>query len=427
MIGNERQTSSALRVFHHEVDQMYGLELNHSNKRTDESPDGFSLRQSVEDCRIAICHVTEGSAWAGAEVQVATLLRALSKCPEIALHAIVLHEGRLASELRSFGVVVQVINNQHKSFPQIVSECSAFVRSRNIQVLHSHDYKLNLIALSLSHICNVPHLVRTEHGRPEPYSAVRNLKHWCVLIADRLAARYTSAQILSVSSDLGEYWKMHVNPRNVTVLHNAVDLERVSSNFSPAEAKRRLGIPCDSFVVGIAARLECIKRHDLFIATARYLAERIPKSNFIIAGGGRQKESLQRLILEAGLQERVALLGERNDVYDVMRAMDILLICSDHEGIPMVMLEAMALGVAVVARKVGGMPEVIRHGVNGILVPSDSPVDLGRACWSIFKRPRLRANLTQIACDEIHRRYSAEKHARTVVELYQSICRRQVQ
>jgi glycosyltransferase involved in cell wall biosynthesis len=414
-------------MFHHEVDQMHGSELNRPDKQTDESPGGFSPRQSVEDCRISICHVTQGGAWAGPEVQVATLLRALSKCPEIALHAIVLHEGRLAHELRSFGVAVQVISKQQKSFAQVVSECSAFVRSRNIQVLHSHDYKLNLIALSLSHFCNVPHLVRTEHGRPEPYSAVRNLKHWFVLIADRLAAKYTAAQILSVSSDLGEYWKMHANPRNVTVLRNAVDLERVSSNFMPAEAKQRLGIPGDSFVVGIAARLECIKRHDLFIATAKYLAERIPKSNFIIAGGGRQKESLQRLILEAGLQERVALLGERNDVYDVLRAMDILLICSDHEGIPMVMLEAMALGVAVVARKVGGMPEVIRHGVNGILVPSDSPVDLGRACLSIFKRPRLRANLTQIACDEIHRRYSAEKHARTVVELYQSICRRQVQ
>ena len=82
----------------------------------------------------------------------------------------------------------------------------------------------------------------------------------------------------------------------MSVLHNAVDLERVNSNFSPADAKHRLGISGDSFVVGIAARLECIKRHDLFIATAGYLAERIPTSKFVIAGAGRQKESLQRLI-----------------------------------------------------------------------------------------------------------------------------------
>jgi glycosyltransferase involved in cell wall biosynthesis len=415
---------SALRVFHHEVDEMHDTVLNRPDKQTDESPDGFNPRRSVEDSRISICHVSEGSAWAGAEVQVATLLRALSKRPEIALHAIVLHEGRLADELRSFGVVVQVVSEHQKSFPQVIAECSEFVKSRDIQILHSHNYKENLVALLLSRICKVSYLVRTEHGHPEPYSVMRNLKHWCVLTADRLAAKYTATWIVSVSSDLGKYWKRHADPRKVTVLRNAVDLERVNSSFSPAEAKQRLGISGDSFVVGIAARLECIKRHDLFVATASYLAKRIPKSNFVIAGGGRQKESLQRLILESGLQDRVALLGERDDVYDVLRAMDILLICSDHEGIPMVMLEAMALGVTVVSRRVGGIPEVIRDGVSGILVPSDSPEELGHACMSIFEKPRLRANLTHVACNEIHRRYSADKNAEGMVELYRSICRR---
>jgi glycosyltransferase involved in cell wall biosynthesis len=415
----QKQVPSSLRVFPSEADQMHSIVLNHPNQQTDEFRGGFSPRESAEDSRISVCHVSAGDGWSGGDVQVATELRALSQCPEIALHAIVLQEGRLAHELRSIGIDVQVISGQQKSFPQVLFQCSKFVKSRNIRVLHSHAYKENLVALLLSRLCKVPHLVRTEHGHPEPYSVLRNLKHWCVLGADRLAAKYTAARIVSVSSDIGEYWKRRADPRRVTV-SNGVDLERVTSSFSPPEAKRLLGIAGDSFVVGIAARLECIKRHDLFVATAKYLAERIPESNFVIAGGGRQKESLHRLILESGLQERVALLGERNDVYDVLRAMDILLICSDHEGIPMVMLEAMALGVAVVARKVGGMPEVIQDGVNGFLVPSDSPEDLGHACFSIFTNPRLRESLTQVAYDEIHRRYSAEKHARTMVELYQS-------
>ena len=90
----------------------------------------------------------------------------------------------------------------------------------------------------------------------------------------------------------------------------------------------------------------------------------------------------------------------------------------------MVMLEAMTLGVAVVARKVGGMPEVIRDGVNGILVSSDRPEELCRACMSIFENPGLRANLTQAARDEVHQWYSADKNAEIIVELYQSLrCR----
>lgn len=409
------------RLFQYDVDEMHDTVLNRQDTETEKSPHAFSRRQSVEDSRISVCHVSAGGAWSGAEVQVATELRALSKCPEIALHAIILQEGRLAHELRSAGIDVQVASEQQESFLQVLSESSKFVKSRKIQVLHSHNYKENLLALLLSRFCEVPHLVRTEHGHPEPYSVVRNLKHWCVLGVDRLAAKYTAVRIVSVSSDIGEYWKRHADPRRVTV-SNAVDLERVTSTFSPSEAKRRLGIAGDSFVVGTAARLESIKRHDLFVATAKYLAERLPKSKFVVAGGGRQKDSLQRLILESGLQERLALLGERNDVYDVLRAMDVLLICSDHEGIPMVLLEAMALGVLVVARKVGGMPEVIEDGINGILVHSDSPEDLGHACLSIFTNPRLRQSLTQVACDEIHLRYSTEKHARTMVELYRSVC-----
>jgi glycosyltransferase involved in cell wall biosynthesis len=403
---------------------MHGIALTRLDKQ--DSPSGFSPRRHV-DGRISICHISEGDAWAGAEVQVATLLRALSKCSEIALHAILLHEGRLAHELHSFGVDVQVVNEEQKSLPRVLSECSTFVKARNIQILHSHNYKENLIALSLSRICNVPHLVRTAHGHPEPYSVIRNLKHWGILFADRLAAKYTAVQIVSVSSDLGEYWKRHVNPRNVIVLHNAVDRDNVRSNYSSVEAKHRLGISGDSFVIGTAARLECIKRHDLFVATAKCLAERLPESIFVIAGGGRYKETLQRLITESGLADRIKLLGERNDVYNVLRAMDILLICSDHEGVPMVMLEAMALGVAVVARRVGGIPEVIWHEVNGLLVSSDSPEELANACKSLYDNPHLRTNLTQRACDDIHRRYSAEKHARTIVKLYQSLCCRQMQ
>jgi glycosyltransferase involved in cell wall biosynthesis len=384
--------------------------------------DRLNPRKNAMRSCISVCHVSAGDSWAGIEAQVATLLRALSTYPQLDLSAIVLRDGRLARELRSFGIAVRVVNEEQKSFPRVISDCSQFVKSRNIDVLHSHNYKENLIALLISRTCKVPYLVRTQHGHPEPYSVVRNPKHWCVLAADRLVAKYNLSRIVAVSSDLGEYCKRRADPRKVTVLRNAVDLTRVHSSFSPAEAKQRLGISAGSFVVGIAARLEHIKRLDLFVATARYLTERIPKSNFVIAGGGSQNEVLQRLIRESSLQDRVALIGERNDVYDVLRAMDVLLLCSDYEGIPMVMLEAMALGVVVVSRKVGGVPEVIRDGITGILVPSDSPEELGRACMSVFADPYARANLAKAARDEVHRQYSADVNAESMLKLYRSIC-----
>ncbi len=379
-------------------------------------------RHSQKGNSISVCHVVGGGDWAGAEAQVATLVRGLSKSPDVALHAIVFYDKRLARELRSAGAEVHVASAQDRSFARMISECSQFVKSRKVQIVHSHCYKENLLALALSYVCKIPHLVRTEHGHPEPYSVVRNLKHWCVLAADRMAAKYTPERIISVSSDLAEYWKMHANPEKVIVLRNGVDLEQTVSGFTVGEAKQRLGIPQDNFVVGIGARLEPIKRLDLFVATANYLAGRIPNCKFIITGGGRQEQWLRQLVGSSGLQDRVLLLGERNDMYDVLRAMDVLLICSDHEGVPMVMLEAMTLGTAVVSRNVGGISEVIDHGSTGVLVPSGNPEALGGACMELFERPDLRASLAQSARGVICRKYSAEKNAQSVLRMYRAIC-----
>lgn len=387
-----------------------------------EAPRVGGTRQSAKLQPIAVCHVVGGGDWAGAEAQVATLVRGLSKSPDVALHAIVFYDKRLAKELRSAGAEVHIAGAQDKSFPRLISECSQFVKSRKIQVVHSHCYKENLLALALSYVCKVPHLVRTEHGHPEPYAVVRNLKHWCVLAADRMAARYTPERIISVSSDLAEYWKRHANPEKVMVLRNGVDLERTVSTFTSGEAKQRLGIPRDNFVVGIGARLEPIKRLDLFVSTAAYLAGRIPDSKFIITGGGRQEQWLRRLVGESGLQDHVILLGERNDMYDVLRAMDVLLICSDHEGVPMVMLEAMTLGTTVVSRNVGGISEVIDHGSTGVLVPSGDAEALGDACMELFGKPDLRASLAQAARALICQKYSAEMNAESVLQMYRTIC-----
>jgi hypothetical protein len=96
----------------------------------------------MQNC-ISVCHVVAGGSWAGIEAQVSTLLRALSTYPQLHLSAIVLRDGRLARELRSFGIAVRVVNEEQKSFPRVISDCSQFVKSRNIDVLHSHNYEEN--------------------------------------------------------------------------------------------------------------------------------------------------------------------------------------------------------------------------------------------------------------------------------------------
>src|SRR5690349_12271994 len=126
---------------------------------------------------LTVCHVISGDLWAGAEAQAAALLRSLARKPEFRVLAILLNEGRLAEEARSCGVEVRVIPETTHSFGRIVTSATDYLRGRQVKVLHSHRYKENLIAALLARRCDVPIVIRTEHGAPEPFKGLRQFRH----------------------------------------------------------------------------------------------------------------------------------------------------------------------------------------------------------------------------------------------------------
>lgn len=370
---------------------------------------------------VSVCHIASGDVWGGAEVQVATLARQLSNHPSIALCVILLNEGRLAQELRENGVEVKVISEKGKQFLQVFAEAAEFLKDKKIEILHSHRYKENLLALLLARRLRIAHLVRTQHGRPERFPGFMGLKQWLYYAMDRQLAKYTADRVICVSSDLTSYLKTHLSQEKIAVIHNGIDLKDVHSDLSPAAAKKRLNLSEDATVFGVACRLQPVKRLDLFLLTASHIAEQLPDAVFLIAGAGREEVQLGKLIQNSNLQGRVFLLGHRDDPYAVLRAMDVMLITSDHEGLPMVLLEAMAIGVPVVSRKVGGIPEVIQDRVSGLLVSSADPSILAGACLSIVKDQRFRSSLVQAARNVVARDYSSAKNAGDVVRLYRSL------
>jgi glycosyltransferase involved in cell wall biosynthesis len=239
---------------------------------------------------------------------------------------------------------------------------------------------------------------------------------------DGLVARYATDRIISVSSELRGHLTRYIDPRKVVVIQNGLDIDQVRSNLSCEEAKKRLGIPVNSWVIGTAGRLEPIKRLDCFLQAAKLVSGRIGDARFVIAGEGRERPRLEELAHTLGLEKQVLFLGHRSDIYDVLRALDVFVLCSDHEGLPMVLLEALHLGVPVVGRQVGGLPEVIQDGVNGILVSSDKPADLAQACLRFLEDEGLRQRLTLAAPKVVREKFSAESNAARVAALYEELC-----
>lgn len=371
--------------------------------------------------RIKVCHIASGDLWAGAEVQIATLLKYVARDKGIALSAILLNPGRLADEVGRLGVETIVIPESRIGFFGILHRAAEFLRGKKVQVLHSHRYKENLLAALLARRIRGAVLIRTRHGLIEPHQGLKDLKQRLIQGADRLTARWTADRVIGVSAELAYRLEQDLGREKVITIPNGVDVDQVRSELSVAEARQRLGIPRDCYVLGTAGRLEPVKRLDIFLEAAQRISRELPKSRFIIAGEGREQSRLQALARELGIEGRVHFLGHRGDVFDVLRAMDVLVLSSDHEGLPMVLLEALAMGLTVVARKVGGIPEVINDNASGVLLESDSPAALAAACLDVLSDEGRRRRLSEAARNLVLESFSAERSGRETAKLYRSL------
>jgi L-malate glycosyltransferase len=354
-------------------------------------------------------------------VQLFALLSGLQRDPDLATSAIFLNQGRLAQATREIGIRTCILDETSQSFFQILLAAARFIRDNDVRVVHSHRYKENLLAALLARRCHVPVHVCTRHGAQEPFRGWRRYKQALIQAIDNQVALRSVDCVVSVSEELRARLLEQLPAEKIVTIHNGIDEDSVCSQFSAAEAKQRLEISEACVVIGTAGRLESVKRLDIFLCAARQIAENWPNSKFVIAGEGTQESLLRDLASKLGLGERVLFLGHRDDVYDIIRAMDIFVICSDHEGLPMALLESLRLGVTVVARPVGGIGEVIEDGVSGIFVRSAKPTDLASACICLLRDNQRRELLARAGEALVAKKFTARQTADETAALYRSL------
>jgi L-malate glycosyltransferase len=382
---------------------------------------GARPQSPVDSGKLGVCHIASGDRWAGAEVQLLALLKGLQQVSDLDLCAIFLNEGRPAAAARELGIDVCVFDEAELSFLQILSGARRFLSSKRIEVLHSHRYKENLLAAFLARRCHVPVHVSTYHGAPEPFKGWRGLKQKAVQSMDREVGIRATDRIICVSEDLHAKLARGMPETKVVTIHNGIDPATVCSHLTVADARRRLGIPVDCPVIGTAGRLEPVKRLDIFLNAAKKIAGDLPSARFVIAGDGAEAAHLRELAVALGIADRVLFLGHCGDIYDVIRALDIFVLCSDHEGLPMALLETLYLAVPVIARPVGGVVEVIRDGVSGLFVQSAEPSDLAAACIALLQDAPRREALAKSGVAAVTEAFTSHHSAQQTAVLYCSL------
>jgi glycosyltransferase involved in cell wall biosynthesis len=330
------------------------------------------------------------------------------------VEAVCLTEGRTVRRIRELGIHVTVIPPQDDE--STVRNLVAHFRRRKIDLLHAHLFRAELLGTRAAHEAGTPVVVATAHS-----SRVRSKADIAAL-----AAVTTSIHRLIVPS-AAIAAKVRAEGRGaaeITVVPNGVDLDRFSphrSNQDLAGVRAALGIPPDAFLIGVVARLEPEKGHRHLLEALPAIVEAVPNAWLLLVGEGSQADPLRAqagsLPLAAG--QTVVIAGFQPDVEAVTQALDVAVMPSLREAQGLALLEAMAARRPVVASAVGGIPETIRDGVDGLLVPPADPDALAAAVIRLARDARLRDRLAASGRRRVEDRFSVAASARRVEAIYE--------
>jgi glycosyltransferase involved in cell wall biosynthesis len=288
--------------------------------------------------------------------------------------------GELARSAEDIGAVVDLLPRKPGLDLWYILRLAGWLRQRGVDVLHMHNETALFYGTLAGILAKVECLIYTEHDGVFPRS-----------LRARWANRFLVGrlrQAVAVSQAVKDLWCRSdgIDPVRVVVVPNGVP-----DVTSPLGRDRSQG--GNEVRIGCISRLSREKGVDVLMAAFRQVASAHSGARMVLVGDGLERAALEAMSRQFGLDARVQFLGMRDDVPSILRNLDVFVLPSRTEGLPMALLEAMAAGLPIVATAVGGVPEAIRDGETGILVPPERPDELAGAILRLASDEALRNRL----------------------------------
>jgi glycosyltransferase involved in cell wall biosynthesis len=287
------------------------------------------------------------------------------------------------------------------------------LRSGRVDILHSHKIGSNVWGAALSTISRPPVFVAHEHTWSYEGNPTRRL------LDRELIARRADAFVCVSNEDRRRMIEIErIDPAKIVYLPNGIPPLSIPDRPSIRE---ELSIADDAPVIGAVAILRPQKAVDVLVRASATVRERFPDVQVLVAGHGDQRQELERLRAELGLEGTVHFLGPRSDVPALLATFDVAALSSDYEGAPLVVMEYMAAGLPIVATRVGGVPDLIEDGRSGLLVDRRSPEQLAAALIRLLDDPEAARRLGAAARRRQQAEFSIEVAASRLGALYERL------
>jgi glycosyltransferase involved in cell wall biosynthesis len=293
------------------------------------------------------------------------------------------------------------------------------MRQERPHVVHTHTAKAGFIGRLAARLARVPVVVHTFHGHvlhgyysPLKTHLLRRMEHGLARLTDGVIA--VSEQ---VKRDLVTYGVAAAE--HIRVIPLGLELDPfLESDPCRGGFRRELQLNGVERLVGIVGRIFPIKNHRLFLEAAALVARENPAARFVVVGDGILRPEVERHAQESGIADRVIFTGWRRDLPGIYADLDVLAVTSNNEGTPVSAIEAMAAGCPVVATNVGGLPDLIREGETGYLVPPGDAPAAATALLRVLRQPEIARRMGETARKSVRERFSSQRLITDMERLY---------
>ena len=329
------------------------------------------------------------------------------------------HDNDLVPEFKSADIPVFCLDLKTSLDPRGPYRLFRLLQNRKPQILHIHLPYSGILGRVIGRLAGVRGIVYTEHSVMEMYHPLTRLLNLLTYPLCRTT--------IAVSEEVQHSIIKHrITRRNkLLVIRNGVDLNCGSTGGGqPDKTREVLGIPANHKVVGNVAHIRPEKGHDYLMRAAKIVLDRYPDVTFVIVGRENMNGEigrLEELAAGLGIRKRVIFTGFRQDVSNIMCIFDLFVLSSLYEGLPLALLEAMSMGKPAVAPQVGGIPEVIKDGQNGLLVQPRNPEELAEKILQLLQDHVLRSKMSQNAAQVVRERFSIQEMVRSVEQVYSDV------
>ena len=359
----------------------------------------------------------------GAEQLMPTILKNLKQAGfNIRICALQIRAGNpIAAELERLGLPVDLIPIPNLRQPFNLVHILRYLRLHRPQLLHTQLEFADILGTLAAKILGIPSIstVHTLDVFPEKKSAWGRMKlRWFLLgkFCDRVIAVSEKTRLHYLQSG-------GLPPDKVITLYNGVNISRfkIMDATQTAKLKQELHLPLNSKIIITVAVLREPKGIQFMIRALPAILEQCPDVHYLIVGDGEHGAALTDLVTALAIKNHVTFAGHRTDIPDLLACCDIFVLPTLKDALPTVLIEALAAGRPIVASNVGGVPEIIENGVNGLLVSPGDPSKLAEACQKLLRDNELCRQIVKAGSATVRQRFNIDSQIQHLSRMYEEL------